>query len=132
MKKLLLPLLAALLLPAAFPAQAAQFTDEQFCKESKSASETINAQGPQWIDEVTRQDSFDVSCIQKSLEYTKFVNVNSSDMPAGWEKQMQAASSQYYCQSPELRLAMQHEWTVTVNITLADGAAIAVPVVCGK
>ena len=128
-----LPLLfAAVLFFTAAAARAQEFSDEQFCTESKAAEATLNAQGPQWVDKVTRQDGFIVDCAAKSVMYKKYVKLAASDMPQGWENDMQSAWNQYYCANDSIRAAIANGWTVTVDVTLADDTGRDMTVICGQ
>jgi hypothetical protein len=132
MKPLLALLLAAVLLFSSLSAKAQEFSDEQFCTESKAAAETINAQGPQWVDKVTRQDGFDVDCEARKVTYKKFVKLNAMDMPVNWEAEMEGAMDNYYCENSSIRAAIANSWTVVVEIKLADGGGRDIYVACGQ
>lgn len=131
MKNLLLCGLAVLLLWS-LPARAEEFTDDAFCAASKQAAANLKADGPKWVDQITRQDGMNVDCDGKSLEFKKYVKLNAADMQHGWEDQMQQAWDSMYCQDPSMALAISHGWTINVTVSMADGATLPVTVHCAN
>jgi hypothetical protein len=132
MQKILFPALVHALLFAAPPARAGEFSDDAFCAASRQAESNLKAEGPKWVDDVTRNDGMTVDCDNKAVEFKKFLKVNAADMQHGWEDQMQQAMNQTYCQDPSMALAMDHGWSVNVSISMADGAKLPVSVTCGQ
>lgn len=131
MKKLIACGLAVLLLSAQ-AARAEDFTDDAFCTTAKQAAANLKAEGPKWVDQVTRNDGMNVDCEGKAVEFKKYLKVNAADMQHGWEDQMQQAWDQMYCQDPSMVNAMAHGWTLTVTTDLADGATLPVTVHCER
>jgi hypothetical protein len=132
MYKVIFPALVFALVFAASPVRAEEFTDDAFCAASTQAASNLKAEGPKWADQVTRNDGMTVDCEGKSVEFKKFLKLNAGDMQHGWEDQMQQAMNQTYCQDPAMALAMQHGWTLNVNISMADGTTLPVAVDCGR
>ena len=131
MKKLIACALAALLL-SSLSARAAEFSDDAFCTASKQAAANLKADGPKWVDQVTRSDGMNVDCDGKTVEFKKYLKLNAADMQHGWEDQMQQAWDQMYCQDLSMVNAMSHGWTITVTTDTADGTTLPVTVHCER
>ncbi len=119
-------------LACAHPASAQSFSDNDFCTAQNAAAAALDKSGPQWVDQVTRQDAIAVDCDNRAIAYKKFIKVKSTDMQEGWQDQMQQAWDQIYCQDQTVAPAIENGWTVKVYLTLADNQDLALTVKCGQ
>ena len=108
--------LALLIAFALFAPQAlAAFSDEYFCREMQEHARTTNFRKPAWVDRDIRDDGMAVLCVQKTIEFRKFFNIDPGGLGHGWEQRLSAQWSRSQCREPMLA-AIRNGWQV-VEIT---------------
>jgi hypothetical protein len=97
------------------PLDAAAFSDDDFCREMQERARTANSRKPAWVDREIRDDGATVLCVQKTIEYRKFFNINPSGLGLGWEQRLTAQWNRSQCREP-MRAAILNGWQI-VEIT---------------
>ena len=97
------------------PSGAAAFSDDDFCREMQERSRTANIRKPAWVDREIRDDGVTVLCVQKTIEYRKFFNINPEGLGLGWEQRLSAQWNRTQCREPMLG-AIRNGWQI-VEIT---------------
>ncbi|MEK7244707.1 MAG: hypothetical protein AAB223_01660, partial [Pseudomonadota bacterium] len=76
---------------------------------------TTNFRKPAWVDREIRDDGVAVLCVQKTLEFRKFFNIDPGGLGPGWEQRLSAQWNRSQCREPMLA-AIRNGWQV-VEIT---------------
>lgn len=97
------------------PWGAAAFSDEDFCREMEEHARTTNFRKPAWIDREIRDDGMTVLCVQKTIEFRKFFNIDPAGLGRGWEQRLSVQWSRSQCREPTLA-AIRNGWQI-VEIT---------------
>lgn len=110
-------LTAALALAAVFSAptpggaQAQRFSDEEFCRALTEEAAAANRRGSFWIDVAIRDDGMAVFCLQKTVEYRRYMNLDPSQLTVEWRNLRQAHWSARNCREPTLS-AIRNGWKI--------------------
>ena len=97
------------------PQAAAAFSDEDFCRAMEEHARTTNFRKPAWVDREIRDDGVAVLCVQKTIEFRKFFNIDPDGLGRGWEQRLSAQWNRSQCREPMLA-AIRNGWQV-VEIT---------------
>jgi hypothetical protein len=97
------------------PWGAAAFSDEDFCREMQERARAANVRKPAWVDRNIRDDGVAVLCVQKTIEYRKFFNVEPGALGRGWEQRLSLHWSRGQCRGPMLA-AIRNGWQI-IEIT---------------
>lgn len=97
------------------PQALAAFSDDDFCREMQEHARTANIRKPAWVDREIRDDGVTVLCMQKTIEFRKFFNVDPGGLGRGWEERLAAQWSRSQCREPTLA-AIRNGWQI-VEIT---------------
>ncbi|MEK7821187.1 MAG: hypothetical protein AAB543_08775 [Pseudomonadota bacterium] len=104
-------LAAALSAPAPVGAQAQGFSDDEFCRALSEEAAAANRRGSFWIDVAIRDDGMAVFCVQKTVEYRLYMNLDPSHLTAEWQNVRQAHWSVRNCREPTLS-AIRNGWKI--------------------
>ena len=102
-------LLMALMLFA--PAGAAAFSDEDFCRAMHERAATENRRKPAWIGREIRDDGVTVHCLQKTIEYRRFFNIQPEGVGRDWQQRLAGRWNIEQCQGPMLA-AIRNGWQI--------------------
>lgn len=104
-----------LVLLTAFAREAAAFSDEEFCRAMSERAQAENVRKPFWVDREIRDDGMTVLCVQRTIEFRRFFNIDPAAIGPDWERRLAADWNRRQCGGPMIG-AIRGGWRI-VEIT---------------
>lgn len=106
-----LALAAVLFAPTPADAQAQGFSDEEFCRALTEDAAASARRGSYWMDHAFRDNGMAVFCLQKTVEYRLYMNLDPNHLTTEWQNIRQAHWSARNCREPTLS-AIRNGWKI--------------------
>jgi hypothetical protein len=113
---------AIILALSTLPAHA--LDDGEFCADMTEQARTGQLEAAVWLDENTREETVNVRCPMRMIEFRRHLDMPSSDLTDEWRQREKNRWNEAHCSDPLWREAIRAGWTIASTLITTTGERI--------
>jgi hypothetical protein len=106
------------------PARADSFDHASFCAEKTELAENQQLEAGVWLDELTRNDTVNVHCSMRMIEFRRYLDMPSGELDDTWRQREKTRWNSAHCSDPDWHEAIRAGWTIASTLITTTGERI--------
>jgi hypothetical protein len=105
-------------------ARAQTFDHAAFCAEKTGLADNHQLEAGVWLDEFTRNDTVNVHCPMRMIEFRRYLDMPSSELDDAWRQREKTRWNSAHCSDPDWYEAIRAGWTIASTLITTTGERI--------
>lgn len=105
-------------------ALAETFDHAAFCTEKAGLADSHQLESGVWLDEFTRNDTVNVHCSMRMIEFRRYLDMPSGDLDDVWRQREKTRWNSAHCSDPDWHEAIRAGWTIASTLITTTGERI--------
>lgn len=105
-------------------ALAETFDHAAFCTEKTGLADSHQLESGVWLDEFTRNDTVNVHCSMRMIEFRRYLDMPSGDLDDAWRQREKTRWNSAHCSDPDWHEAIRAGWTIASTLITTTGERI--------
>lgn len=105
-------------------ALAEAFDHAAFCAEKTERADNQQLEAGVWLDEFTRNDTVNVHCSMRMIEFRRYLDLPSGELDDAWRQREKARWNSAHCSDPDWHAAIRAGWTIASTLITTTGERI--------
>ena len=105
-------------------ARAETFDHEAFCAEKAELADNHQLEAGVWLDEFTRNDTVNVLCSMRMIEFRRYLDMPSGELDDAWRQREKTRWNSAHCSDPDWSKAIRAGWTIASTLITTTGERI--------
>jgi hypothetical protein len=105
-------------------ALADAFDHAAFCAEKTELADNHQLESGVWLDEFTRNDTVNVHCSMRMIEFRRYLDLPSSELDDAWRQREKTRWNSAHCSDPDWYEAIRAGWTIASTLITTTGERI--------
>lgn len=105
-------------------ALAEAFDHAAFCAEKTELADNHQLESGVWLDEFTRNDTVNVHCSMRMIEFRRYLDLPSSELDDAWRQREKTRWNSAHCSDPDWYEAIRAGWTIASTLITTTGERI--------
>ena len=105
-------------------ARADIFDHAAFCADKTGLADNHQLEAGVWLDEFTRNDTVNVHCSMRMIEFRRYLDLPSSELDDAWRQREKTRWNSAHCSDPDWHGAIRAGWTIASTLITTTGERI--------
>ncbi|MFM9849910.1 MAG: hypothetical protein ACKVP3_22490 [Hyphomicrobiaceae bacterium] len=105
-------------------ALAESFDHAAFCAEKTERADNHQLEAGVWLDEFTRNDTVNVHCSMRMIEFRRYLDMPSGELDDAWRQREKIRWNSAHCSDPDWYEAIRAGWTIASTLITTTGERI--------
>ena len=105
-------------------ARSDSFDHVAFCAEKTELADNQQLEAGVWLDEYTRNDTVNVHCSMRMIEFRRYLDMPSGDLDDAWRQREKTRWNSAHCSDPDWHEAIRAGWTIASTLITTTGERI--------
>lgn len=105
-------------------ARADAFDHAAFCADKTELADNQQLEAGVWLDEFTRNDTVNVHCSMRMIEFRRYLDLPSGELDDTWRQREKTRWNSAHCSDPDWVEAIRAGWTIASTLITTTGERI--------